>query len=192
MNPQQPSNVDRERSPLPSDEATIRRPMRVPAMPPPTERPYRTDGLKGGPKIDRTAADRLNEPPETARADESQSAFYGIAAKDVDQLETPVFRAGEGGSEEAVALFTTQQDAQLYIHAAGWDKSHEVRPIGPALLNEWLKEAQTAGVEYVALNLDATQLKTGAPQPVLALADLPDRDVAEWVLEQASLVRGRS
>ena len=113
MNPQQPSNVDRERSPLPSDEATIRRPMRVPAMPPPTERPYRTDGLKGGPKIDRTAADRLNEPPETARADEGQSAFYVIAAKDVDQLETPVFRAGEGGSEEAVALFTTQPAAWM-------------------------------------------------------------------------------
>src|SRR5436309_8217161 len=88
MNSQQPLNADRERSSLPN-EATIRLAMRVVTLPPPTQRPYRTDGLKGGPKIDRTAADRLHEPPETARTDEGQSAFYVIAAKDVDQLETP-------------------------------------------------------------------------------------------------------
>jgi hypothetical protein len=190
MPPQQPSNVDRDRAALPKEETVVRRPMRVVTLPPPTQRPYRTAGLKGGKLASGAADGRLAEPePEAARKGGSRSAFYVIAAKDVDDLETPIFALDTIDGDQAVALFTDEDDALRYINAAGWDKTHEPRPIGPERLTDWLNEARSAGIMYLAINLDPTQTKTDAPQPVLALADVPGTDVAEWLLRQIALVR---
>ncbi len=190
MSSQQATNVDRSRQQISNTDAVIRRPQRVITLPPSTQRPYRTAGLKGGGKTDLTAAARLDEPPpEVMRKGRSRSAFFVIAAKDADDLETPVFVAGEDASESAVALFTSQEDAQRYMHAAGWDKTHETRPIGPDLLTDWLMQARSAGVQYIAINLDPTQLKTGEPQPVLNIEEVPLAGPAEWIQEQIALVR---
>src|SRR5947209_2617225 len=63
MSSQPSANVDRDREKLPDNEAVIRRPQRVVTLPPSTQRPYRTEGLKGGQKIELTAIDRMFEPP---------------------------------------------------------------------------------------------------------------------------------
>src|SRR5437899_402330 len=141
MNPQQPSNVDRDRAtpPNPSD-AVIRRPMRVVPRTDQDRQVYSTAGLKGG-KLAAGAADlRMGEPElEIQRKGLSRSAFFIIAAKDAAGVQTPIFDAGP---ESAVALFTSREDAQRYMHAAGWDKDYETRDIGPAALADWLRGAK--------------------------------------------------
>jgi hypothetical protein len=50
------------------------------------------------------------------------SAVYVIARKGPDELDSPVFHAGDAGDEEAVAVFTTRETTQRYIDRAGWGR----------------------------------------------------------------------
>jgi len=62
-----------------------------------------------GEKRDRTA------PPAA-----DGSAAYVIARKGSDELDSPVFHAGDAGDEEAIAVFTTREATQRYIDRARW------------------------------------------------------------------------
>jgi len=102
-------------------------------------------------------------------------------------LDTPVFRAGESGDEEAVAVFTGRDQAQQYLDRAGWNETDEIGELSPDDLLRWLVEAEREGVQYAVVNPNRDRHLAGDQQAVLFLdvlgeesADSLHRQVAEF------------
>lgn len=79
---------------------------------------------------------------------------YVIAKKGSELLDTPVFRAGPSGGEEAVAVFTDSRRAERYIEQAGWSSGHEVGQLTDVQLLRWAVRIHEDGVQYLAVNPD--------------------------------------
>jgi len=130
----------------------------------------RTTPSEGG----AAAAQRLAvpRPAGTARpAAIDSSVAYVIARKGSDELDSPVFHAGDAGDEEAVALFTTREATQQYIDRAGWGKTNEVGMLTPTDLVRWLLVAADQGVHWLVVDPDRDRHLAGEPQTVLGIAE---------------------
>ncbi len=96
-------------------------------------------------------------------------SLFVVTARASDVLNTPVFHAGDGGDEEAVAVFTTAGAARRYIDRAGWAEADEVGVLRPGDLEEWLQTARDDGVRWVAIDPDRDRHLAGEPQAVAAV-----------------------
>jgi ribosome-associated translation inhibitor RaiA len=140
----------------------------------PGERRGRTTPTEGGgrggvspaqrPAVPRTAG---TAPPAAADG----SATYVIARKGSDELDSPVFHAGDAGDEEAVAVFTTREATQQYIDRAGWGEANEVGVLTPTDLLRWLLVAADQGVHWLVVDPDWDRHLAGEPQIVLGISE---------------------
>lgn len=100
-----------------------------------------------------------------------ESAAYVIARKGADELDSPVFHAGDAGVEEAIAIFTTREATQRYIDQAGWAAANEVGMLPPTDLLRWLLTAADQGVHWLVVNPDRAHHLAGTPQTVLGITE---------------------
>lgn len=94
---------------------------------------------------------------------------FVIAKKNSQFLDTPVFRAGQSGSDEAIAVFTTHDLASKYISDAGWASDYEVGELQPIQLVRWLAVASEDGTDMAVVNPDCNQHLGGVEQRVVYL-----------------------
>lgn len=99
---------------------------------------------------------------------DSMNAFV-IAKKNSEFLDTPVFRAGQSGEEEAIAVFTSHESAGQYINDARWSDEYEVGELQPIQLVRWLAVAHEEGTEMVVVNPDRSEHLEGTRQNVIYL-----------------------
>ena len=130
--------------------------------------------LRGGMGASGASADRLAAAESDVADAEGLRAVYTIKARGAETLDTPVFRAGESGGEEAVPLFTDRAKAIAYLQAAGWLRSHEPAELAPQTLAAWLTEARDGGVGLVVVNPNREAHLRGVPQYVLRLRGRPE------------------
>lgn len=74
-------------------------------------------------------------------------AFYVIAAKDAEDLETVVFESEVG---DAIMFFTDSGLARNYVDEAGWQDSHTVATLESIDFLEWLMKCYRDGVRTMA------------------------------------------
>lgn len=96
-------------------------------------------------------------------------AAYLIVRKDCDDWDIPVFYAGDGGRDEAIAVFTGRTRAVQYLRDAGLQEDHRVREFSAIELFEMMVKAHQDGVTYVAVNPKPEQQLVGQRQPVIVL-----------------------
>lgn len=94
---------------------------------------------------------------------------FVIAKKNSEFLDTPVFRAGASGDEEAIAVFTTRDLAAKYIDETDWPDEYEVGELKPIQLVRWLAVASEEGTEMVVVNPDRSEHLEGTKQRVMYL-----------------------
>jgi hypothetical protein len=140
----------------------------------PGERRGRTTPPEGGTGTGarparRPAAPRADGTAPPAAAD--SSAAYVIARKGSDELDSPVFHAGDAGDEEAVAVFTTREATQRYIDRAAWGSANEVGVLTPTDLLRWLLVAADQGVHWLVVDPDRDRHLAGEPQTVLGITE---------------------
>ena len=102
------------------------------------------------------------------------AAYYVLADGGIPELSSPVFGAGSGGGEEAVAVFTSKAAAEKYITASGWEGSEVTAELQPVPLLRWLLNLDAEGVEYLAVDPDRESHKKGEKQSVLGIDELTD------------------
>lgn len=95
--------------------------------------------------------------------------MYVIAKKGEEQLDSPVFQAGESGEDEAVLLFTSAELAQRYVDEAGWGDEQEVGELEAVDVLRWLVRALEEGTDCVVVNPNREAQLAGHEQPVLGL-----------------------
>jgi hypothetical protein len=120
-----------------------------------------------------TPAQRLATPRPTGTTPPAADgpAVCVIARKGSDELDSPVFHAGDAGDEEAIAAFTTREATQRYIDRAGWGESNEIGVLTPPDLLRWLLVAADQGVRWLVVNPDRDRHLAGEPQVVLGITE---------------------
>jgi ribosome-associated translation inhibitor RaiA len=133
----------------------------------------RTVPSEAGSGAGATPGQRLAVPRTagTAHPAADGSAAYVIARKASEELDSPVFHAGDAGDEEAVALFTTREATQRYIDRAGWGQANEVGVLTPTDFVRWLLVAADQGVHWLVVDPDRDRHLAGEPQTVLGITD---------------------
>jgi len=124
-----------------------------------------------------------------ARVDAEATAAFVIARKGRDFLDTPIFHAGESGEAEAVALFTTRQQAQRYLDHAGWGEADEVGELSAGELLQWLVVANEDGIRSATVNPDRERHLAGDPQAAYSLDALNGQTPAGLLQELTALAR---
>jgi len=171
---------------VPGEEGDVRKRMRVLKI---GDRSQinKSRPLKGGAGAELASAARLDVGRPSPAGGGSTTAVFAIVKKGTDLLDTPVFRAGESGDEEAVAVFTGRDQAQQYLDRAGWNETDEIGELSPDDLLRWLVEAEREGVQYAVVNPNRDRHLAGDQQAVLFLdvlgeesADSLHRQVAEF------------
>jgi hypothetical protein len=145
----------------------------------PGERAGRTEPVTGAAGAGAASARRHAAPRSIGTAISPAGdgpAVYVIAGKGSDELESPVFHAGDEGDEEAVAIFTTREGAQRYIDRAGWGESDEVGELPPRDYLRWLLLADDQGVHWLVVDPDRDRHLAGEPQAVVKI----DEELAEF------------
>ncbi len=190
---------------VPGEEGDVRKRMRVLKVGDRGQRISSSRPLSGGAGAARGSAARLEqgvakaEGAAAARLDAGQpdptgndevTAVFVIAKKGADFLDTPVFRAGESGDQEAVAVFTTRKLAQQYLDRAGWNETDEVGSLPPDDLLRWLVEAEREGIRYATVNPDRDRHLKGVAQGVLSLDALGEESADSLSRQVAELARG--
>jgi hypothetical protein len=94
---------------------------------------------------------------------------FVIAKKNSEFLDTPVFRAGADGREEAIAVFTSRETAEKYITDAGWTAEQEVGELQPIQLLRWIVTAYDQGTQMVVVDPTRARHLAGEPQSVVYL-----------------------
>lgn len=158
---------------VPGEEGLVRAHMRVLKLSDQNQTINAASPAKGGPAAESTSTGRLEAAAASGAG--GHRALYVLARQGADQLETPVFRAGETGDEESVAVFTDRNKALLYLQTAGWDRSHEPADLSPSDLGRWLQEARAEGIDLVAVDLDRQAHLRGETQHVLFLKEQVDQ-----------------
>lgn len=145
---------------------------------------------KGVREVKRAAGARIDANWTDRTGGDHATAVYVIAKKGRDFLDTPVFRAGETGDEETVALFTSRERAKRYLDRAGWNETDEVGELAPDDLLRWLVEAGREGIRYATVNPDRDRHLAGDPQSVLSLDALAEESADSLVRQVTELARG--
>lgn len=96
---------------------------------------------------------------------------FVVAKKNSEYLDTPVFRAGPSGEEEAIAVFTSHELAARYINHAGWSDEYDAGELKPIQLVRWLAIANEEGTEMVVVNPDRKEHLEGMQQSVIHLKE---------------------
>ena len=190
---------------VPGEEGEVRRRMRVLKVGDRSQRIRKSRPLTGGTGAKQASAAQLDKAvkeakwaagarldagrPDPAGDDEATTVFV-IAKQGSDLLDTPVFHAGESGEEEAVALFTSRQQAQRYLDRAAWGQTNEIGELSPSDLLQWLVEANGEGIRYVTVNPDRERHLAGDPQLVLSLDALGEESADSLLQEVADLAQG--
>ena len=174
---------------VPGEEGDVRKRMRALQVGD-RSRISKSRPLKGGAGAEQASAARLDAGRPSPAGGDSAAAVFVIAKKGTEMLDTPVFRAGESGDEEAVALFTAREKAQQYLDRAGWGSADEIGELTADDLLRWLADAGRAGVRYAAVNPDRGRHLTGHPQAVLLLDALAAESADSLHRQVAELARG--
>ena len=95
---------------------------------------------------------------------------YLITKSSSDALETIVFEAGEGGKDEAIAVFTDAQPAEIYIKEAGWDSEFTVAKLETIPFLHWLLKVHHDGVEHLVINPSRAEQEDGSRLNTLNVA----------------------
>lgn len=132
----------------------------------------------------RVAVPRLAGTASPASAD--GSAAYVIARTGSDELDSPVFHAGDAGDEEAIVVFTTREATQRYIDRAGWGEANEVSLLTPTDLLRWLLAAADEGIHWLVVNPDRDRHLGGEPQSVLGITEELDEFARSLAHEAAT------
>jgi len=156
---------------VPGEEGDVRKRMRVLKVGD-QSRINKSRPLTGGAGAEQASAARLDAGRPSPTGGGSATAVFVIVKKGTDLLDTPVFRAGESGEEEAVAVFMGRDQAQQYLDHAGWNETDEIGEISPEDLLRWLVEADREGVHYAVVNPDRDRHLAGDPQAILSLDGL--------------------
>lgn len=98
-------------------------------------------------------------------------AMYVLSKRGGEFLETPVYRAGENGQEEAVGVFTDRARAEQYLQDAGWQDSDEVAELSDLQVLRWMLQAHQEGAEYLVVNPNREAQMEGTEQPVIQLGE---------------------
>jgi len=146
--------------------------------------------LKGGAGAEQASAARLDAARSSPSGGGSTTAVFVIVKKGADLLDTPVFRAGESGDEEAVAVFTDRDQAKQYLDHSGWNETDEIGELSPVNLFRWLVEAERDGVHYAVVNPDRDRHLAGDDQAVLSLNALGEESADSLHQQVAGLARG--
>jgi len=154
---------------VPGEEAVMRPQMRVLKVSEPGKRVGRGRPLSGGRGADAAAGARADSADRVGVAAGPSGSLFVITAHASDVLNTPVFHAGDGDGEEAVAVFTTADSARRYIDRAGWGAADEVGVLRPADQREWFETARDDGIRWVIIDPDRDRHLAGDPQPVEAI-----------------------
>ncbi|TWU14337.1 hypothetical protein CA54_31820 [Symmachiella macrocystis] len=109
--------------------------------------------------------------------------IYVIAKKNVADLQTAVFYADEDGQEEAVAVFTSDDRARVYISDSDWDQTETVAELTPIDFLQWLTSIRGKGTQFLAVNPVRDDQDQGIAQPVL--------NIEEQLLELAAVLEGK-
>ncbi len=174
---------------VPGEEGDARKRMRVLKVGD-RSRINKSRPIEGGAGAEQASAARLDAVRPSSAGGDSTAAVFVIAKRGTEMLDTPVFRVGEAGDEEAVALFTGREQAQKYLDDAGWGSADEVGELSADDLLRWLVEAGRDGVRYATVNPDRNGHLTGHMQAVL-LIDALNEESAESNLRQVTeLARG--
>jgi hypothetical protein len=96
-------------------------------------------------------------------------AAYLIIQKGCDNWDIPVFHAGDGFRDEAIAVFTSRTRVARYLHNSGLEEDHEVCEVSAIELFEMMVKAHENGIAYVAVNPRREQQLAGERQPVIVL-----------------------
>ena len=99
-------------------------------------------------------------------------SVFVIAERDTDLLDTPVFYAGEGGNEEAVAVFTSRNRASQFAKNAGWNGDQCCAELTAIDLLCFVVEAHKEGTQYLAVNPIRREHFTEEDQPVVFIEQL--------------------
>lgn len=97
-------------------------------------------------------------------------SMYVIAKKsEKDVLDTFIFHAGETGEQEAVMVFTNEAAAQRFLDESNWEEPHQ--PLAPDALSlvEWLMQANSQGVRYLAVDPQCKPRESEESQVVLSI-----------------------
>lgn len=105
-------------------------------------------------------------------ATSNNPTFFVIAKEDTPDLITTVMHAGQDGQEEAVAVFTDQSAAEIYLAQAGWEKTEVVAELETTAFLKWLLQSIESGPQMVAVNPDRTQQENNIRQNVVAVSHL--------------------
>ncbi|QDU46365.1 hypothetical protein Mal52_48840 [Symmachiella dynata] len=98
--------------------------------------------------------------------------IYVIAKKNVTELQTAVFYADDDGQEEAVAVFTNDDRAHVYITDSDWDQTETIAELTPIDFLQWLTSIHSKGTHYLAVNPVRDDQEQGIAQPVLNIEEL--------------------
>ncbi len=174
---------------VPGEEGDVRKRMRVLKV---GDRSQinKSRPLKGGVGAEQASASRLDAGRPSPAGGGSTTAVFVIVKKVMGLLDTPVFRAGESGEQEAVAVFTGRDQAQQYLDQAAWNETDEINELSPDDLLRWLVEAEREGVHYAVVNPDRDRHLAGDPQAVLSLDELGVESAESLHHQVAELARG--
>lgn len=97
-------------------------------------------------------------------------SMYVIARKsEKDILDTVIFHAGETGEQEAVMVFTNEAAVQRFLDESDWEEPHQSVALDALALMEWLMQANSQRVRYLAVDPQRKPQKSGEPQVVLSI-----------------------
>lgn len=98
-------------------------------------------------------------------------SLFVLTQQDDKQINSPVFHAGQDGTDEAIAAFTTRDSAHDYVKAAGWEDNEAIAELQQRELVQWLVAAFEGGTTVLVVdpNRDA---QSEVPQPTLTIPEL--------------------
>ena len=95
---------------------------------------------------------------------------YILVRRDSEFVDSPVFHAGEGDTQEAIVVFSCSKKANAYLRTAGWELDHEVGQLLPLQLLRWLFVAKENGVDMIVIDPDRKRQLEGQSQASISLA----------------------
>lgn len=185
---------------VPGEEGAVRNRMHVIKVGDRSQRINSSQPLKGATGARQASAARLDKAMREATctagaevdanraassSDNEATAIFVIVKKGIDFLDTPVFHAGESGDEEAISLFTSQEQPEQYVAQAGWGETDEIGGLSPSDLRKSLLVANSEGIHYATVNPDRERHLAGEPQPVLFL-DAVSEESADSLLSKVT------
>jgi len=132
--------------------------------------------IKEGPR--RPVSNMADRSPEAGKSftgdveATGERVTYLLVKAEQGELETPAFPVGAQG--DAVAVFTSREQAVLYLQVARWDQ-YRIEDLTPTQLARWLENTATQGIRCVLVDPNYREQARGVePQALLDLQALRD------------------